>query len=52
DVLHESGFSKYGKTAESQVVLSRLVSEEGYPHSYSLFNRNQYLGVHHDSDDK
>lgn len=44
DVLRESGFSKDGKTAESQVVLGLLVSEGGYPLSYSLFNRSQYEG--------
>ena len=36
DVLREPGFSKDGKTAESQVVLGLLVSEGGYPLSYSL----------------
>ncbi len=44
DVLRESGFSKDGKTAESQVVLGLLVSEGGYPLSYSLFNGRQYEG--------
>lgn len=44
DVLRESGFSKDGKTAESQVVLGLLVSEGGYPLSYSLFNGSQYEG--------
>ena len=38
DVLREPGFSKDGKTAESQVVLGLLVSAGGYPLSYSLFN--------------
>lgn len=38
DVLREPGFSKDGKTAESQIVLGLLVSEGGYPLSYSLFN--------------
>ncbi|MCI7273299.1 hypothetical protein MR642_03120 [bacterium] len=31
DVLREPGFSKDGKTAESQVILGLLVSEGGYP---------------------
>lgn len=31
DVLREPGFSKDGKTTESQVVLGLLVSEGGYP---------------------
>ena len=44
DVLREPGFSKDGKTAESQVVLGMLVSEGGYPLSYSLFNGCQYEG--------
>ena len=44
DVLREPGFSKDGKTAESQVVLGLLVSEGGYPLSYSLFNGRQYEG--------
>lgn len=44
DVLRESGFSKDGKTAESQVVLGLLVSEGGYPLSYSLYNGSQYEG--------
>ena len=44
DALREPGFSKDGKTAESQVVLGLLVSEGGYPLSYSLFNGKQYEG--------
>jgi transposase len=44
DDLREPGFSKDGKTAESQVVLGLLVSEGGYPLSYSLFNGKQYEG--------
>ena len=42
--LREPGFSKDGKTAESQVVLGLLVSEGGYPLSYSLLNGSQYEG--------
>ena len=44
DNLREPGFSKDGKTAESQVVLGLLVSEGGYPLSYSLFSGSQYEG--------
>ena len=44
DTLREPGFSKDGKTAESQVVLGLLVSEGGYPLSYSLYNGKQYEG--------
>lgn len=42
DALREPGFSKDGKTTESQVVLGLLVSEGGYPLSYSLYNGKQY----------
>lgn len=44
DILREPGFSKDGKSAESQVVLGLLVSEGGYPLSYSLYNGSQYEG--------
>ena len=44
DVLREPGFSKDGKTKESQVVLGLLVSRDGYPLSYSLYNGSQYEG--------
>ncbi len=44
DALREPGFSKDGKTAESQVVLGLLVSRGGYPLSYSLFNGSRYEG--------
>ncbi len=44
DALREPGYSKDGKTAESQVVLGLLVSRGGYPLSYSLFNGRQYEG--------
>lgn len=44
DVLREPGFSKDEKTTESQIVLGLLVSEGGYPLSYSLFNGSQYEG--------
>lgn len=44
DELRQAGFSKDGKTAESQVVLGLLVSEAGYPLSYSIFNGSQYEG--------
>lgn len=45
DELRQAGFSKDGKTAESQIVLGLLVSEDGYPLSYSIFNGSQYEGV-------
>lgn len=44
DELHQAGFSKDGKMAESQIVLGLLVSEDGYPMSYSIFNGSQYEG--------
>ena len=44
DSLREPGYSKDGKTSESQVVLGLLVSEGGYPLAYSLFNGSQYEG--------
>lgn len=44
DALRSPGFSKDGKTAESQIVLGLLVSMDGYPLSYSVFNDSQYEG--------
>ena len=44
DELRQDGFSKDGKTSESQIVLGLLVSEDGYPLSYSVFNGKQYEG--------
>ena len=44
DVLRSPGFSKDGKTAESQIVLGLLVSSDGYPLSYNIFNGSQYEG--------
>lgn len=44
DELRQTGFSKDGKMAESQIVLGLLVSEDGYPMSYSIFNGSQYEG--------
>jgi transposase len=42
DVLRTPGFSKDGKTAETQIILGLLVCENGYPLSYSIFNGSQY----------
>lgn len=42
DALRSPGFSKDGKTAETQVILGLLVCENGYPLAYSLFNGAQY----------
>ncbi|HOV11182.1 MAG TPA: IS1634 family transposase [Bacteroidales bacterium] len=44
DELRETGFSKDGKHSQPQVVLGLLVSQDGYPLSYSLFNGAQYEG--------
>ena len=44
DELRSTGFSKDGKTAESQIVLGLLVSRDGYPLSYNIFNGGQYEG--------
>ena len=43
-MLRCPGFSKDGKTAESQIVLGLLVSRDGYPLSYNIFNGSQYEG--------
>lgn len=44
DDMRQAGFSKDGKTSEAQVVLGLLVSQDGYPLSYSIFNGSQYEG--------
>ena len=44
DDFRERGFSKDGKHAQPQVVPGLLVSRDGYPLSYSLFNGSQYEG--------
>lgn len=44
DELRETGFSKDGKHSQPQVVLGLLVSKNGYPLSYSIFNGSQYEG--------
>lgn len=44
DELRETGFSKDGKHSHPQVVLGLLVSKDGCPLSYSVFNGSQYEG--------
>lgn len=44
DELRSPGFSKDGKTSETQIILGLLVCENGYPLSYSIFNGAQYEG--------
>lgn len=42
DSLRMPGFSKDGKTSETQIILGLLVCENGYPLAYSIFNGAQY----------
>lgn len=42
DELRTPGFSKDGKTAETQIILGLLVCENGYPLAYNIFNGSQY----------
>lgn len=44
DELRQPGYSKDGKHSQPQVVLGLLVSKDGYPLSYSVFNGSQYEG--------
>lgn len=44
DGFREPGFSKDGKHSQPQIVLGLLVSQNGYPLSYSIFNGSQYEG--------
>jgi len=44
DELRQTGFSKDGKHSQPQVVLGLLVSMDGYPLAYSIFNGSQYEG--------
>jgi transposase len=44
DDLRAKGFSKDGKHSQPQILLGLLVSKDGYPLSYSLFNGSQYEG--------
>lgn len=44
DGFREKGWSKDGKHGQPQVVLGLLVSRDGYPLAYSLFNGSQYEG--------
>lgn len=44
DGFREPGFSKDGKHSQPQIVLGLLVSDNGYPLSYSMFNGTQYEG--------
>lgn len=44
DDFRVTGYSKDGKHSQPQVVLGLLVSKDGYPLSWSLFNGSQYEG--------
>jgi len=44
DELRKMGFSKDGKHQQPQIVLGLLVSENGYPLDYNIFEGNKYEG--------
>ena len=44
DKLRAKGFSKDGKTAESQIILGLLVSEDGYPLHYCIHRGDRHEG--------
>ena len=44
DELRKTGFSKDGKHQQPQIVLGLLVSENGYPLDYDIFEGNKYEG--------
>jgi len=44
DELRKTGFSKDGKHQHPQIVLGLLVSENGYPLDYEVFEGNKYEG--------
>lgn len=44
DDLRKTGFSKDGKPQQPQIVLGLLVSENGYPLDYDIFEGNKYEG--------
>jgi transposase len=44
DDLCKTGFSKDGKRQHPQIVLGLLVSENGYPLDYEIFEGNKYEG--------
>lgn len=44
DELRKTGFSKEGKHQNPQIVLGLLVSKNGYPLAYDIFEGNQFEG--------
>lgn len=44
DDLRKTGFSKDGKHQQPQIVLGLLVSEQGYPLDYEIFEGNKFEG--------
>lgn len=44
DELRKTGFSKEGKHQNPQIVLGLLVSKNGYPLAYDIFEGNKFEG--------
>jgi hypothetical protein len=44
DALRKTGFNKAGKHQQPQIVLGLLVSEQGYPLAYEIFEGNTFEG--------
>jgi transposase len=44
DALRKTGFSKEGKHQNPQIVLGLLVSKNGYPFAYDIFEGNKFEG--------
>lgn len=44
DSLRKTGFSKEGKHQKPQIVLGLLISKQGYPMAYDIFQGNQFEG--------
>src|SRR5690606_20284780 len=44
DELRKTGFSKEGKHQNPQIVLGLLVSKNGYPLAYEIFEGNKFEG--------
>ncbi|MDX1285805.1 MAG: IS1634 family transposase [Draconibacterium sp.] len=44
DILRKTGFSKEGKHQNPQIVLGLLVSRNGYPLAYDIFEGNKFEG--------
>lgn len=44
DTLRKTGFSKEGKHQKPQIVLGLLISKQGYPMAYDIFEGNRFEG--------